>query len=149
MPLPPLPDYPSEPTASGGRIYEVSGKTKLIAYGMEDPLPGAPDGFVVYAFFEGSRVGRWDWAADVQGLRKIMQAYRRTTSPDYDPPEHSAPGGERPVIRPATQDLLKRAMDAARPAYVPPHALGLGMVELDAESGTLRPPIRLVDDEEG
>jgi len=114
MRCPTLDDFPSTSLGAGAR-YRVTERANLVAFPVEASLPHAPDGFYLYAFVEGDRVGRWEWTADSRVLRQVMQAFRATTSPDYVPPQWEAPGGERAMIRPTIADFLAHAMEHGRP----------------------------------
>ncbi|HSV91689.1 MAG TPA: hypothetical protein VLH81_01380 [Desulfobacterales bacterium] len=106
--------------SSSLRRLPLASDTELLAFHVEAPLPHAPDGAWVYVFvYRSRRVGRWDWCRDEAGLERIAAAYREATARDYEPPEYEAPGGEPALIRPATQDLVARAMDAGRPGPSP------------------------------
>lgn len=113
--LPDLSDFPHTDAPTGGRFYELRGDVRLFVIECPGSLPGAPDGALIYAFTGPARVGRWDWARDAGALRSVMETYRETTDPEYLPPERTAPGGERAMIRPPTRDALEKAIEAARP----------------------------------
>lgn len=119
MPYPTLPAFPHTDAPGGARLYQITADTRLFVLWYPGPLPGAKRGAFVYAFVQEHRVGSWDWCRDATGLDAIMEAYRETTDPAYQPPEQRAPGGERPMIRPPIRDALARAMDAARPGARP------------------------------
>ena len=116
MSLPEFDAFPSEPYGPG-RIYRVAKTTQVAVFRFDAPLPHAPDGgFLLYVFVEKKRrVGRWEWASGGPELRRVMEAYRATTSPDYVPPEWEAPGGEMAMIRPPIRDFVKHAMEHGRP----------------------------------
>lgn len=104
--LPPeFPDFPSRPTPDGsGRVYRVWESTHLVAYAIPDGITlrkaGAREGFVLYAFLEGKRVGYWNWSYDPEDLRRVMAEFRAVFDPSAPrPPRPPAPGGEEPTIR--------------------------------------------------
>ena len=106
--------------SSSLRRLPLASDTELLAFHVEAPLPHAPAGAWVYVFvFRGWRVGRWDWCRDEGGVERIAAAYREATAVDYEPPEYEAPGGEPAMIRPPTQELVARAMEAERPGPRP------------------------------
>ncbi|HSW29286.1 MAG TPA: hypothetical protein VLH75_07290 [Longimicrobiales bacterium] len=110
-------DFSSQGSA---RVYSVTKDTELVALRVDAPMPFAPDGSWVYVFvYRKRRVGRWDWARDETGIERIIEAYRTGTSPDYEPPEWRAPGGEEATLRPPIRDLVARAMEEARPGPEP------------------------------
>lgn len=149
MILPDLPAFPSR-HIPGGRVYRVTERVELVAFVLDAPMPGAEAGFIVYAFVQGRKVGRWDWTADPDSIERVANAFRTTTSHDYDPPTPLAPGGEPAQLRPPIQDLLARAMEAARPGPREPERTGnLGsLIVTDAdlrldESNASRLPLHL------
>ncbi len=143
-----FPAFPSEPTPCGtGRLYVVHNRTKLLAYLIADTsLPGAPNGFIVYAFLEGFRVGYWNYTVDTHDLLRVMTAFRCSVDPDWrEEPEYRAPGGERPTIVPTYNRRLSEII-ANRPS--PEQLLempdALRTMELDQ---LRRRPLRMLDDE--
>jgi hypothetical protein len=98
-------DFPSRPTPDGaGRLYTVHDGYQLAAYYVADTRTlakaGAKEGFYVYAFLSGTRVGYWNWTPDVHDLERVMRRFRASVDPDAPRPEPKAPGGEEPTIRP-------------------------------------------------
>lgn len=143
MSCPEYDDIPSTPTPDGGRTYRLDRRTVVVV--REIPagsIPGVDEPCFRYTFASNRGVGVSDIAADAEGLRRIMDAWILTTGPDYRPARWSAPDGSPPDIRPPIQDLLRKAMEAARPRRVHGGTLGYRM----DEGGTVR---RIGRDEEG
>ncbi len=116
MHLPTLDGFPHRDVPRG-RIYRVDASTELAAFHVEHQLPGVgPVGFIVYAFVrDDAVVGEWDWTDTPAGLEAVARAFSIATNPNYEPPQHRAPGGEGAQIRPPIQNLVARAREAARP----------------------------------
>lgn len=135
--LPTPPAFPSKPTqGTAGRLYEVYRRTRLVAYWIPDcktfsPL-GASEGFCVYAFMEGGRVGTWSWTKDPEKLVGIMEAFRKTQDGSYIPETPKAPDGEPAMLRPAFVGVLQKAMEDALPKEIRPHReSGLTVIDGD------------------
>lgn len=105
---------------AGGRVYELSDRAQLFALWYPGPLPTADAGAFLYVFFSGRKVGSWNWARDAEGLRSIIEAHERSMDPLYTPPSRLSPAGEFPDISPTDEDMLARAIAAARPDFIEP-----------------------------
>ena len=81
MDLPEFADFPSRPTSCGrGRLYDVCGTVRLVAYRIDDreslAAAGAREGFFVYACLDRRRVGHWSWGRTAAQLEVAMRTYR-------------------------------------------------------------------------
>lgn len=130
---------------AGARIYRVQPDVELVAVHVAAPLPGAPAGAFVYAFVLQHRVGTWNWTAEPDALIAIMRAFRDTTSPDYEPPDQLAPGGEPAQIRAPVRHTLDRLIARA----TPPSNAFLGRIDQLRFSARAGESIRFLDDDEG
>ena len=117
MECPTFEDFPSTPNDFGAR-YRVTDRVDLVAFPIEyGGLPRAENGFLVYVFVEGDNVGSWQWTDRPDVLRRVMDAFRRTTSPDYVPDPWHAPGGEPAMLRPPIRAHLGSEMEVGLPSF--------------------------------
>ncbi|MGH7577927.1 MAG: hypothetical protein ACREM1_22755, partial [Longimicrobiales bacterium] len=149
MTLPEPDEFPSQPTPADGRLYDVDGPYKLVAYVIEDSETfrhiGA-EALILYTFIQRRqrKVGYWNWTIDPEDLVRVMRAFRDAGVPDRPPEDHRGPGGERPTIQPVFRRTFERAVEAATPAiHLDVEAIMEGTSGRSSER-----PLRLVPREE-
>lgn len=96
---PEFPAFNSHETAKGnGRIYEVHGRVRCVAYFIDDAntlrAAGATDGFLAYTFLEYGtkglrKVGVWNWAPHPDDLLEALETVRAGLDPDAPQSKHA------------------------------------------------------------
>jgi hypothetical protein len=112
--VPEFPGFQSRALAGVGRMYELHGDVRCIAYWIADPetlrSAGVTEGFILYAFLDRRTLSTWNCALKPDQLHAALEHARLAFDADAHRPVPLAPGGEPAMITPQLNRIIEREL---------------------------------------